>query len=718
MSNNRSAKNNRSKNVISTLNNDLVDINSYFNSTIEKNNKSKNVNNTLNNSSFDFNNILSFTIKNHPLVDIFFDKLENKGVILSSSDKIKIGEFFNYILNTEATELLLFNFKIFLFDFLESDYCIENMNKTLSLPSINKKIIIDTYNTIHNEVFIERLLYLLQSDKKIHEIFINRYINPILQDGPDEFNLDYLVVNIITNIVSFVDFVSSRTKILKSTRLNSNVQRSENIKRTIPYVFNDFEQISRNFTDFKRFSKQSASNSIILTAHLLSNSYFKKPSNVLANSNSFVSPSVIYYFKIFPNDTKFISRTAQLSAETKIYNEVYKLSKYAYTPNILCKALTEEVNNFNTFFYSGKLAVKDMELLEKDIEAINKLSGIPVTTDTIWQNTEVIITNPGGPTLSNVFKTLSTEERRQVFFQIFYTLYVFDKFQISHGDLHLGNIFIIDIEPTEMTFVIPDESDLKKHFNFRFTTNKLVKIYDFDWGNISKTTKLDIPSLETIQIEKVDNPIRRPHGFGNRSGASNIYNNKLDKIIFLTWGLTHIRFNPKTRYSDLQILDERTLENKEFNDFIRNVYPGAYNKSQISEEPIEETYDFSFIEKYEDKTEYDQEEVLREWTEFSNIMNITGTIENYSIDDCNIEDSIKKLEWKDYFYKITHIPNKLYGKIIKDSTNFPENNQLWIPDEIVLSNYQTLQLPYFDSLKYTGPIDLTVDRIYSILNKI
>jgi hypothetical protein len=75
-----------------------------------------------------------------------------------------------------------------------------------------------------------------------------------------------------------------------------------------------------------------------------------------------------------------------------------------------------------------------------------------------------------------------------VLFQIFYTLRVMNVMGLKHNDLHMGNIFTIEIiPPTPYIFFITDVT------YFVFTVTYLVKIIDFDRSNLKgvANTKLN-----------------------------------------------------------------------------------------------------------------------------------------------------------------------------------------------------------------------------------
>jgi hypothetical protein len=80
--------------------------------------------------------------------------------------------------------------------------------------------------------------------------------------------------------------------------------------------------------------------------------------------------------------------------------------------------------------------------------------------------------------LTENYLTVSTEDIACIFFQLLYSLYIFQKYNIVHGDLHFGNILVQTLEnPIVMRF------DINGNI-IKFKTQLVIKIYDYDFSYI------------------------------------------------------------------------------------------------------------------------------------------------------------------------------------------------------------------------------------------
>jgi hypothetical protein len=307
--------------------------------------------------------------------------------------------------------------------------------------------------------------------------------------------------------------------VLLSSRNSELSEIMEDLKIT------SYKSILENFKDFNIISKESASNSIIISA--------------MFNQDQI-------YFKVFPIGK--IYNTDGLVAEKIYYSELFKLVKYNVTPNILCTVATSKISNFNEDFVEKNPHLKPRIMVE--INKNNERYEIPI--DTVWIDTDVIITQSGGNKLKDVYKTLHPEELKNILFQIFYTLYVFEKIEFSHGDLYSWNIFIQDIPETELCYLVGRQI-------FRFRTTKLVKIYDFDNSTLCKDTEITFNTTEKIKITHYLNPNREIGTLLNKLGATNIFNKNLDITMFCLM-----------------------LDN-DISDFFQRCFPGLSNSEKIGD---------------------------------------------------------------------------------------------------------------------------------------
>ena len=272
-------------------------------------------------------------------------------------------------------------------------------------------------------------------------------------------------------------------------------------------------------------------------------------------------------------------------------------------------------------------------------------------------------------------------------FQILYTLYVFQELEISHGDLHPGNIFIIDVPPTELCYIVQDTQ-------YKFITTKLVKIYDYDHSTITKTTNMKVNTNKGFAINSLLNPARADEGWLNEMyGETNIFNKNLDICILILYGFSF--FSDKAH--DLEYMEDL---DPEFDNYIQDIMPGFDYRHHMSNEEIIDTYSKSFSRPQE----------LEEMNRIYGV-NIDSIAE---IDRYNISDSILQTNWLNYGKYIKD--NKL-GRILK-STKDTNNNHLYIPDSVIIPKWQMLNHRYFDDLTSMDTIDITSQIVYTIDGRI
>jgi hypothetical protein len=458
---------------------------------------------------------------------------------------------------------------------------------------------------------------------------------------------------------------------------SKNVMTSEFIEYTGIHSggISSFDSILRNFTDFNVIPKNSVSDTIVFNAH------FKvKPSNSFNPLRESNIPDSPFYFKIYPrkilNDSVVLEiQNDGLDFEQYAYDQLFKLVKYNVTPNILCKVLTARLPGFDNFL--EKLSK------EKTTQFIQEKKGI---TDKKWVETGVIITQPGGKTFMDSFEYLESYEKRSVLFQIIYTLYVFEKIQFSHGDLHLGNIFILDVPESELCYIV-------EGVQYRFKTTKLVKIYDFDHGTICKTTTIRLNRDDSFTIDKMLNEKRdEKRTLNTEYGETNIFNKNLDMLIF-TNRLARTSF---IFMNHLQL----SPENNEINDFFRECFPGFDSKNPLSTSKISSVYT-SIL-----KDESHRKEANRI---FGININQPGDYTKYKV-----EPYVLNMTWMKYFESI----KTMASRIVKNFDELVANNHLWIPDAVVLPRNMMLANRYFDILKSDKPIDIRTIAVYSIDNRI
>lgn len=481
---------------------------------------------------------------------------------------------------------------------------------------------------------------------------------------------------------------------LDTTEKNIVVESPKNVQisRDIESLnLTNYPLLLQYFSEFNHYNKQSSSESIVFSA------VFKPKRNLnnLKAINTLGERQV--YFKIFPignllnTDRDSIQYdTTGLETETGIYEQLGKLVEFGVTPNILCNIWGGKIDRFNIdFINSPNLSAEFKEACLNDVVKINRVN-LALEPNKVWTDTGIIITLSGGNTLYDVIGGLTPAERKGVMFQIIYTLYVFEKLEISHGDLHAGNIFVQNIVPTTLNFIIQDR-------HYRITTTKLVKIYDFDHSTICKTTDIKLNRNDTFTINALLNVNRSENRDLNTMYAeTNIFNKQLDFSILFTFGLM-----PKDNDDNLLNLIYFEGTDPEFTEFIRYCMPGFYSKNGISDETIGDTY-------------------IRLLQNPANLLEASRLF-NYEITDINTETlidlgistNILEAPWTEYFLSI----NTYYGRIIKDLDK-TINNHLWIPDEIIIPKINMLTSPYFGEYFTEEPINVKKGTVYSIDNRI
>jgi hypothetical protein len=339
---------------------------------------------------------------------------------------------------------------------------------------------------------------------------------------------------------------------------------------------------------------------------------------------------------------------------------------------------------------SDRISTEVKDKIKQQVIDVNKKYNIPGLL--IWKDIGLTITQPGGVELSRGFNSLTLPQRTQIMFQLMYTLYVFEKLKISHGDLHTGNIFLVDVEPTELCYIV-------EGVQYRFTTTKLLKIYDFDQGNISADTDITINGGETIRINRVFNANRRSGGsFDRIYGKGEQFVRKSDLMIFITNGMRLLA----TNYYSLDFGGGRYPE---FTHFMRTMMPGFYKPNALSQVSICDTY-----------TELLKTATPQLIKEFREVFLIPEG-EEINIDNMKIGRNICSMQW--HFYYIGTLPD-YYGCLVKDTTpgGIAKNNTLLIPDTIVLPLINMIHNPFFDALKSTEAIDITRQLVYTIDGKL
>ena len=563
----------------------------------------------------------------------------------------------------------------------------DEFNNYLQTLSPNEaKEVIQLYELVQSNNFLELIKTLTISTSQVDGFKMN--IREILEHT--EYSRSVLVYSSIVSLVNRQLDREGRTK--NSSIAYTTAKNVKNSEYVESLGIKSFKSISNNFTNFKAFSKDSASFSIVFTAKL-------------ANSGN----DTEFYFKIFPvgpvmkdNGKMGNYESSNLEFELKGYEEVFKLAKYNITPNVLCKLATGTFYKFKEeFLLNDEISPEFRATILNELAKINSsleiyplekisITGSSFTYNTqIWKSVGVLITNPGGEQLVDVMLNVTALERKHIMFQILYTLYVFEKLQISHGDLHSGNIFVLDVEPTHMCFKV-------EGVEYCFTTTKLVKIYDLDYGNISKDTRIKVNTTSSFKINRILNPKRHAGQYLNRNyGESEYFNKNLDLCILYFLGF---RIRPESRVEKLLYFEN---VDPVLDKFIQDSCPGFDENTNISQMSIKSTLADALI----------SESARKEASIVFN-MKISGPGD---IKKLQIEQEVLDMSWYKYF---TDVLIYTRGRLIKQLKERKDNNQLWIPDNIIIPKVKMLHHSYFEELRGSIPTNVRKAPLYTLDDKI
>lgn len=542
------------------------------------------------------------------------------------------------------------NFKKNIINFIDSKDVLEHLEK---LYPNNQTDIISIVTKLYSSKFRETLENMTLIKDDVDDL--NREVIKIIRRNPD--NLIY----------GFCHFLLQQSMIIQGRKSSIYSEKNVFIVDTLKSIgINSYKKIVKHFKNFNVIPKTSASNSIIISAEIN-----KLPTNSFIQK-TFIPKNSKFILKIFNKD---ILKNPNLDTEINIYNQLSQLVKYDITPNILLTSLAGTLKDFDTEFYSNFTSSALTKLtLGREISKVNAEMNLPLGA--IWNNTGIIITGFSEETLNQAFPNLTSYELQTVLFQIYYTLYVFEKLRISHGDIHTNNIFINTIDPIEYTFIIEGKI-------FTFEINKLVKIYDFDHSMIEKESVLDVGINKMISIQKTINPIREDSAWGCRQfGECNIFNRNLDHVIF------------KENFEES--IKKLLKKNSELDKLINFAY-GNFNMNYNT---IRETYD--------DLLRPTSKNFKKEYlNEFNRIYNRT---QDAPYTSTLFNDELLRESWSTYRIMI----NRKYAHILRNFLKSEPLNHLWIPDTIIKSYIEILNHSYFKSLESTK----ISKRLFTIDNKI
>jgi len=458
------------------------------------------------------------------------------------------------------------------------------------------------------------------------------------ENGLDKYNIPLNIYTEVYNTIgAMLNGVRTNTSIVFESA--KNAERSEFIE---DLGLKSYTQIKDNFTDLTIHNKVSASPTIVFSGILKSDTASKL--NAVREINILNAPRL--FFKVERADIS----TGYAIIEQVIYRELFKLVKYNMTPHILCKVATNLV--IPKFYDTMKVVSDDFKTkLEQEMAKTNSflIEKGYVETDIPWDITRLLVTQKGEIELYKILALkpqVGLDRLKNILFQLFYTLYVFENIECNHGDLHFGNVFVNKL--SKMTNYYYKVNGIL----YKVSTDEIVKIFDFDCSKIFKKTDVTVNTKKGMIIREVYNDRPQP-------GITNLYNKNIDKVKVL-----------------LDLIDNATLK-----PLIEKIMPGIHqkNKEGTKYETIKETYL---------RLLFDDENQEQNRLEASRIFGVKISEES-DIDRCKIGSVILNRSWKNYFELISKGGNW----IIKSGTlvNYSEDH-LWIPDEIVLPYAQILPL--------------------------
>ncbi len=536
--------------------------------------------------------------------------------------------------------------------------------KNIKSLSTDKNYYFSIYNLMISNNYVQIISQINFEEKEIQKFL--SFISSLLLSNKSDANLSkefmYTLHHFIINSLNDNKTVESEENVIVSEELNK-------------IGLGSFEKIKKHFIDIEPVQRVSSSPSIIFRGHLLDSIRDNFIERNLMKQNPW------YYFKIFNYDDSSNKKSKVMWTELSMYHELFKLVQYNITPNVITKIIAGFLPNFNKEI-PPMLTPDQKTIYQQELQKTNNYYGLDKSQS--WNNVGLILTNPGQETFHTIFYKLTSEEKCSVLFQLFYTLYVFEKLQVSHGDIHTGNIFINTIEPTYYIFIVQG-----KYYRIRIT--KLVKIYDFDNGMIAATTNIKTFGKEKITIASIPNVSRNLNSSRDQIMAQcSIYNPKLDIVIFC-WALHYNNYN--NNFSS----DTETIS------FINTIFGGLMN----GKEKIMDTFTQALKNKKN----------LQEFNQLYNLPRDKSFIANFK--DTNtygISSTIYSMTWNKYYKFITDYG--MYGRIIKNEKPVSRNH-LWIPDEILPNSLQILGNPYFKKLEMDPTYKIKPsDKIFTLDNRI
>jgi hypothetical protein len=469
----------------------------------------------------------------------------------------------------------------------------------------------------------------------------------------------------------------------KSLFSSKNFERNRIISEFIPQLnITSYDSIVTNFENFNVLVKTNKYdvNHIKFSANMkLPDIRVDNPENTKRSvyEKDILYNPIVLLFKIYPIDDMDLG----LNFEKTIYNSLNILVKYNFTPNILFKIAESSIDNFDTDFIKNTMVTSKVTTpIYNELRLYNLKKNNPIRK--LWSNTGVLITQFDNTiTLKDTILRLILNndkiELTKIIFQILYTLYVFEKLELSHGNLNIKNIYVVTVPEIELCYLVGEQK-------FKFNTTQLVKFSDFEHSTLCKNTNFTpLNSTKPYIIEQQLNPNREPSSvFNTKYGETNIFNKNLDMISILS----HLYiFGDKLGFEGFANIPD-------IKEFFDSIFSGIYSTKTIID-----TYTEA-LRKSENELE------AKRVFNISDIQLITETVPEKTLN----------MTWLDY---IKNVITQKYVHIVKNFDTNVENNHLWIPDNIVPSTFNIIMDDFFKILQTEELFDIRVNVVYSIDDK-
>ena len=242
--------------------------------------------------------------------------------------------------------------------------------------------------------------------------------------------------------------------------------------------------------DDTEFNKVSSSKTVIM---------FSKLWNASENTTSGIASKIFWklkpeYFRspINPDIDHIIAETESIKYEAQIYRYITEnIISTNVCPNFIgymgyAECLVGQAG-LPQFVTNKMVAIANADNLGRFLvnESVQASMEIGILLTYKPPNIEIYYQKLRWFLVNNEEKEFFKYFRDQVLFQIFYALFVMEKYKIMHNDLHINNIFIETLhQPTTITYRLGE-------YAFPIITKYIVYIYDWDRGYCEELERIE-----------------------------------------------------------------------------------------------------------------------------------------------------------------------------------------------------------------------------------